>query len=285
MRPCSLDELLDDDHDARLVWRLVQTWDLARFLDTIRARGEAPGRAATDPKLLVALWLYAATQGVAGGRELARLCEVERPLPLALRHGAGQLSHAQRLPGRPRGGAEGPPDPDARGADPRRARDGRPDRPGRHPGPRRRRGQQLQAARDHRAVVAAGAGPPGDHRAAGETGRGRDRATPGRRGAGGAAEGRPHESGPGGIGEGRAGQGPAEEEADQVEPGACEHDRPRVAVPADARRRQPPGVQRATGRGHREPRDRRGRRDQRGERRRVGRADAGAGRGADRSGP
>jgi len=79
MRPCSLDELLADDHDARLVWQLVETWDLSRFLDTIRARGEAPGRAATDPKLLVALWLYAATQGVAGGRELARLCESSDP--------------------------------------------------------------------------------------------------------------------------------------------------------------------------------------------------------------
>ena len=79
LRPCSLDELLGDDHDARLVWQLVETWDLSRFLDTIRARGEAPGRAATDPKLLVALWLYAATQGVAGGRELARLCESSDP--------------------------------------------------------------------------------------------------------------------------------------------------------------------------------------------------------------
>jgi transposase len=79
MRPCSLDELLEDDHDARLVWNLVQTWDLSRFLDAIRARGAAPGRAATDPKLLVALWLYAATQGVAGGRELARLCETSDP--------------------------------------------------------------------------------------------------------------------------------------------------------------------------------------------------------------
>ena len=79
MRPCSLDELLADDHDARLVWQLVETWDLSRFLDRIRARGEMPGRAATDPKLLVALWLYAATQGVAGGRELARLCETCDP--------------------------------------------------------------------------------------------------------------------------------------------------------------------------------------------------------------
>lgn len=78
-RPCSLDELLPDGHDARLVWELVLTWDLAPFEHTIRARGEAPGRPATDPRLLVALCLYAATQGVAGGRELATLCEKSDP--------------------------------------------------------------------------------------------------------------------------------------------------------------------------------------------------------------
>jgi transposase len=79
MRPCSLDEILADDHDARLVWGLVETWDLAEFRATIRARGETPGRPSTDPMLLIALWLYAATQGVAGGRELARLCEQSDP--------------------------------------------------------------------------------------------------------------------------------------------------------------------------------------------------------------
>jgi hypothetical protein len=31
MRPCSVDELIGDDHDARLVWRLIETWDLAPF--------------------------------------------------------------------------------------------------------------------------------------------------------------------------------------------------------------------------------------------------------------
>lgn len=71
--------MIGDDHDARLVWQLVETWDLAALLAAVRARGEAPGRSATDPKLLVALWLYAATQGVAGGRELARLCESSDP--------------------------------------------------------------------------------------------------------------------------------------------------------------------------------------------------------------
>ena len=36
--------------------------------------GEA-GRPATDPKILVALWLYATVEGVGSARALARLCE------------------------------------------------------------------------------------------------------------------------------------------------------------------------------------------------------------------
>src|SRR2546421_2295738 len=75
LRPCSLEQVLADDHDARVVWSVVERWDLSRFLDSLRARGEAPGRAATDPKILISLWLYAYTQGVGGGRELDRLCE------------------------------------------------------------------------------------------------------------------------------------------------------------------------------------------------------------------
>ena len=41
----------------------------------LKARGSEPGRAATDPKILVALWLWAATQGVGSARELDRLCQ------------------------------------------------------------------------------------------------------------------------------------------------------------------------------------------------------------------
>ena len=59
--------------------RLSASWDLSQFLDTIRARGEDPGRAATDPRILIALWLYAATQGVASARELDRLCRQSDP--------------------------------------------------------------------------------------------------------------------------------------------------------------------------------------------------------------
>jgi transposase len=79
MRPCSLDELIPQDHDVRMIWTVVLTWDLSAFLATIRARGEEAGRAATDPRLLIALWLYAATRGVASARELDRLCRESDP--------------------------------------------------------------------------------------------------------------------------------------------------------------------------------------------------------------
>ena len=75
MLACSLDELLPDDHRARLVWRVIQTLDLGAFDAAVMARGSEPGRAATDPRILVALWLYAAIEGVGSGREVDRLCD------------------------------------------------------------------------------------------------------------------------------------------------------------------------------------------------------------------
>jgi transposase len=77
--PASLDELIAPDHDVRFLWDLVCGWDLSRFLDSIRARGARPGRPATDPRILITLWLYAATRGISTGRELDRLCEESLP--------------------------------------------------------------------------------------------------------------------------------------------------------------------------------------------------------------
>jgi transposase len=79
MEPRTYDELVPQDHPVRAVWALVQRWDLTRFLQAIRARGERPGRAATDPQLLIALWLYAAIEGIGCGRQLARLCTESDP--------------------------------------------------------------------------------------------------------------------------------------------------------------------------------------------------------------
>lgn len=75
MQPACLEELVPPDHPVRVVWAVVERLDLSAFSAPLKARGSDPGRSATDPKLLVALWLYAATEGVGSGRELNRLCE------------------------------------------------------------------------------------------------------------------------------------------------------------------------------------------------------------------
>lgn len=72
--PAYLDALLPDDHLARLLWAAVARLDLAAFAAGLTVAEGGPGRAAADPQLLVALWLYATTQGVTSARALARLC-------------------------------------------------------------------------------------------------------------------------------------------------------------------------------------------------------------------
>lgn len=75
LEPVCLEDRLPADHRARLVWRAVERLDLSLFHEPIAAREGIAGRAAVDPRLLVALWLYASIDGVGSGRELARLCE------------------------------------------------------------------------------------------------------------------------------------------------------------------------------------------------------------------
>jgi transposase len=78
MRCESLDQRLDADHDARLVWKLVEGLDLSALYDQIDAVEGGAGRNASDPRVLFALWLYAAVDGVGSARELERLCEEHR---------------------------------------------------------------------------------------------------------------------------------------------------------------------------------------------------------------
>ena len=73
------DDLIDAEHPVRVIWQVVCRLDLSRFYETIKAREGEAGRDTTDPRLLVALWLYAATRGVGSARELARLCIESRP--------------------------------------------------------------------------------------------------------------------------------------------------------------------------------------------------------------
>jgi len=73
LRASDLESLLPEDHRARLVWGYVVRQDLSRLFETIKARGSNAGRAAIDPRIVFALWLYATLDGVGSGREVARL--------------------------------------------------------------------------------------------------------------------------------------------------------------------------------------------------------------------
>lgn len=75
MRNCALDDLLPEDHWVRLVWAHIETLDLSRFLKGIRAVEGGRGRDATDPHILLCLWLVALSEGIGSARRLEELCE------------------------------------------------------------------------------------------------------------------------------------------------------------------------------------------------------------------
>jgi transposase len=72
--PKCIDELIPPDHEARLVWALVENLDFTPLYARIKAVEGHAGRSATDPRILVALWVYAILEGVSKARELWRRC-------------------------------------------------------------------------------------------------------------------------------------------------------------------------------------------------------------------
>jgi transposase len=75
LRAVDLEALLPADHPARVIWAYVQRLDLSVLEESVRARAHGPGQAPVSPRLQLALWLFATSQGVGSARALARLCE------------------------------------------------------------------------------------------------------------------------------------------------------------------------------------------------------------------
>jgi transposase len=75
LRAVCLDELVLQDHRVRMVWRFVEGLDLTALLVGIKSLEGRPGHPPADPRILLALWLYATVEGVASARQVARLCE------------------------------------------------------------------------------------------------------------------------------------------------------------------------------------------------------------------
>src|SRR6266700_4648393 len=75
LRAVDIESLVGQDHKVRLFWAYVIALDLRELEDRIKAREHTPGHPPASPRLLLALWLYATSQGVGSARALARLCE------------------------------------------------------------------------------------------------------------------------------------------------------------------------------------------------------------------
>lgn len=75
MHYASLDQLLEPEHPARIVWAAVAGLDMSRWLAEVKAVVGEPGRDGTLPHLLLALWVYATLEGIGSARQLDKLCK------------------------------------------------------------------------------------------------------------------------------------------------------------------------------------------------------------------
>ena len=73
-RAAALDDLLADEHPARLIWQYVDGLDFGPIHEQIRSIEGHAGRRPADPKILLALWLFATFEGVGSARQLDKLC-------------------------------------------------------------------------------------------------------------------------------------------------------------------------------------------------------------------
>lgn len=75
LRVVDLESLLSADHAARAVWEFVESLDLSPLYAQVQSVEGRAGRPAIDPRIYVALWLYATIEGVGSARALERLSE------------------------------------------------------------------------------------------------------------------------------------------------------------------------------------------------------------------
>jgi len=75
LKSCLLDDIIPQDHLARDVWNYVELLDLSISLNQIKSLACSPGRPATDPKILLSIWLYATIRGISSARLIEEYTE------------------------------------------------------------------------------------------------------------------------------------------------------------------------------------------------------------------
>ena len=71
------EDTLPPTHPARVLWEVIGTLDLSAFLAGVKAVDGTVGRKTLSPRMKLALWLYAISNGVGSAREIARLVRTD----------------------------------------------------------------------------------------------------------------------------------------------------------------------------------------------------------------
>lgn len=77
LAPLDLESLIDAHHPARTIWELSGKFDLKRFEEGVKTREGEAGRPCWPAQLLVSVWVYSYTLGVASARAIERMAEHE----------------------------------------------------------------------------------------------------------------------------------------------------------------------------------------------------------------
>ncbi len=74
LEPLDVEQLIADNHPARSIWSILGRLNLGRFCGAVKAVEGHAGRNLWEPRLLIAMWIYAYSRGISSAREMERLC-------------------------------------------------------------------------------------------------------------------------------------------------------------------------------------------------------------------
>src|SRR5690349_12647518 len=69
------EDSLPEEHPARLIWKALGHLDLSRLLKGAKSFEHQAGRDRLSPRMLLAIWMYAISEGIGSAREIERCLE------------------------------------------------------------------------------------------------------------------------------------------------------------------------------------------------------------------
>src|SRR6202035_4644891 len=72
-RIVDVEQLIESDHPARLIWEAVGRLDLNPFYECIGCNKTKGGRPTFQPQLLISVWVYAYSRGIGKARQVTKL--------------------------------------------------------------------------------------------------------------------------------------------------------------------------------------------------------------------